>query len=70
MAYALLYDRVEARLYNERLIAATLAAAGGRGDIPDADQALAEFEAALAAEPKIVDTEQDHMLRGLGLRGR
>lgn len=68
--YALLADRLEARVLTERIVAATLIAAGGKGEMPDPDDELAAFDTALTAEPKRLHDEQETLLRGLGLRGR
>lgn len=57
-----------ARAFNDRMVTAVLRAAGAEVEIPDPEQAMATFDEALIAEPETVDTEQDVMLRGLGLK--
>lgn len=68
VAYALLADRVYTAAVADRAAMIVAKALGAEVDVPDPDAALADFDAALRAEPKVVDPEQDVMLRGLGLR--
>jgi hypothetical protein len=63
-----LVSRLEARVMNERVAAAVMAAAGCEVELPDPDEARARFDEALAAEPSQVDVEKELLLRGLGLR--
>lgn len=67
MAYTLLTDRLEARALAACTGAIVAQALGAEVEVPDPDQVRAEFDAALAAEPVAVDSDQRVLLSALGL---
>lgn len=67
VAYTLLTDRLERRVLAQYTVAGIAAALGGGGDLPDPDQARADFDTALAAEPVAVDPDKQVLLTALGL---
>jgi hypothetical protein len=65
----LLVDRVERRMATERQVAAVLLAAGAKDiTLPDPDEALAELDRVLAAEPEPEKTDRAVLLDVLGVR--
>jgi hypothetical protein len=69
VAYTLLADRVDAYSLAGYTAAAVGRALGYGGDIPDPDKARAEFDAALAAAPVLLDSDQHVLLSAIGLGG-
>lgn len=72
IAYVFLVDRVERQVEVGTLAAVTMAAAGAKDvKVPNLDEALAAFDAALAApfeKREVVDEHDAALRRTLGLR--
>ena len=67
IAYVLLVESLERHVLAERLVAATMVAAGAENvDVQSVDEARATFEAALVAEP-VPESPRAALLRELGV---
>ena len=67
IAYVLLVERMERQVLSERQVAAVLASGGAENiEMPQMDEARAEFDAALVAEP-VPESPRAAMLRELGV---
>ena len=67
IAYVLLVERLERQVLSERQVAAVLAASGAEDVVmPDMDDARADFEAALVADP-VPESPRAALLRELGV---
>lgn len=66
--YAMCVERIERQVLADRQIVGVFLAAGAKGvDLPSLDEAIAEFDAQLVAEPKQVDPEKYELMRVLGV---
>jgi hypothetical protein len=68
VVYALHLERIESQVNAERQVVATFMAAGAKGlTLPTFDAARADFDAALTAEPKVIDRDRQELLEALGV---
>jgi hypothetical protein len=68
LVYSHHVDIIERRTATQQIVAVTALAAGAKDvTIPDPDQARAEYDAYLVAEPSQVDQTQRRTLRALGV---
>lgn len=67
LAYVRLRDQAEARAHTDRILSGLARVLSGEGDVTDPDEALAAFDAALAARPVDRDPDDAALLRELGV---
>lgn len=68
MVYALHLERIASQATAERQVVAAFMVAGAKGlSLPTVEDAVAEFEDALLAEPKVIDRERQELLTELGV---
>jgi hypothetical protein len=68
VAYTILVDNLERYSVALFTVAGVAAALGGTGEMPDPEDIRAQFDEALAEDPRVVDPKQAAMRRVLGLR--
>jgi hypothetical protein len=67
LSYVILLRKLEAQVNAELVMMASLAAAGGKVEIPDPAARRAEFDTALSAEPDMVDPDTAVLMDALGV---
>lgn len=61
-------DRIERQVLAERQVAAIALSVGAQGvEMPTVDEAIAEFDLALVAEPRVIDRDRRLLLTALGV---